>query len=185
MRPAVFFDRDDTLVPTRDLTARSPHPGDLFDPSLVEPFAGAGRAIADLHAQGYAVVVVSNQGAVARGNCTIDDVHATNRALADRLAEQAGTDRARPDAFYFCPYHPEGRRRGFAREHPWRKPAPGMVLAASADLHLDLAASWLVGDMERDIDSAIRAGIPPERTVLIEPTPDLCAIADRIIAGGV
>ncbi|MEM9373627.1 MAG: HAD hydrolase-like protein, partial [Planctomycetota bacterium] len=55
----------------------------------------------------------------------------------------------------------------FAREHPWRKPGPGMVRSAAQELGLDLAASWMIGDKQRDIDSAVAAGIEPEHTIRI------------------
>lgn len=164
MRPAVFLDRDDTLIANRAVTAHSPHPGDLYDPALVALLPGAADACRRLKLAGFALVVVSNQGAVARGHCTTQQVDATNQRLRECVREQAGVEL---DGVYYCPYHPAGTIEPYNAEHLWRKPNPGMILWASDDLRLDLARSWMVGDAERDIVAAIRAGIDLDRCVLL------------------
>jgi len=68
---------------------------------------------------------------------------------------------------YYCPYHPDGSVSAYAREHPWRKPQPGMILAAADDLRLDLSRSWLIGDAPRDCQAGIAAGLDPARCLLI------------------
>ena len=85
-------------------------------------------------------------------------------------------------AIYFCPFHPDGRIARFAREHPWRKPAPGMILAAAQDFGIDLSASWLVGDQDRDVGAGLAAGIAPARCLLLgRDEPDLPGAAARIL----
>jgi len=151
--PAVFLDRDDTLIANRDVV---PH-GDLGDPALVRPLPGALDALRRLKAAGLATVIITNQGGVARGRYTEDDVRRVHEQVAlqlDRLI----------DAFYFCPYHPEGSVPHYTREHPTRKPAPGMLLRAAADLDLDLPNSWLIGDALRDCQAGRAAGV---RTILL------------------
>lgn len=164
-RPAVFLDRDDTLVRCNDLPP-SPPPaarGDLIDPDLVELLPGVRDACARLHAAGFVLVVVSNQGSVARGAADIAQVERVNDRVRAALTPFIA-------AFYFCPFHPQGRPGGpFTREHPWRKPAPGMLLAAAAELNLELSRSWLVGDASRDIEAGISAGLHPSRCLRVGP----------------
>jgi D-glycero-D-manno-heptose 1,7-bisphosphate phosphatase len=149
----VFFDRDDTLIACRDVTPD----GDLGDPSLVRLLPGAADACAALRSHGWFIAVVSNQGGVARGMYGLDQVSACN----DRLNELLG---GAVDAFRFCPYHPRGIVCGLSTEHPWRKPAPGMLLDIAEKHRIDLAASWMVGDAERDIEAGLAAGC---RTILV------------------
>lgn len=169
-RPAVFLDRDDTLIANRDITDATPFPGDLFDPALVRLLPGVHDGLRDLARAGFALVVVSNQGAVARGRCSTADVDATNARMLDLIAADHG---AAIDAVYFCPHHPTGNTPPFNSEHPWRKPAPGMILHAAAQLNLDLSRSWMIGDAPRDAQAAARAGLPPNHIILLGQTaPD-------------
>jgi D-glycero-D-manno-heptose 1,7-bisphosphate phosphatase len=161
-RPAVFLDRDDTLIEANSLPPAQPPaaPGDVTDPAHVRLLPGAREACLLLERSGFALVVFSNQGGVARGAVTCQRVEEINARLAELLSP------ARP-AFYYCPFHPQGRVPEFTREHPWRKPAPGMILAAAAELDLDLSASWVIGDMARDIEAGRAAGLPAARCVRI------------------
>ncbi|MBL8757320.1 MAG: HAD-IIIA family hydrolase [Phycisphaerae bacterium] len=181
MRPAVFLDRDDTLIDTRAVTASTPHPGDLTDPALVRLLSNAAAGCRALAEAGFALVVISNQGAVARGRATLRDVEAVN----DRLRALLAAEGVRLDATYYCPFHPGGSAPAFRVEHPWRKPAPGMYLAAAAELELDLARSWAVGDAARDVLSAVTAGIASARAIIVGKGPgiwypDLAAAAEVI-----
>lgn len=164
MRPAVFLDRDDTLIVNREITARSAHPGSLYDPALVRLTPGAADACRVIYEAGYALVVVTNQGAVAKGHCTIAQVEATNRRMCEVLRAEAGVE---IDNVYSCPYHPKGTVAPWNVEHPTRKPAPGMLLAAARELSIDLSRSWMIGDAERDIQAALAAGIAVERTIVV------------------
>jgi histidinol-phosphate phosphatase family protein len=181
---AVFLDRDDTLIECNGLPAPPPPaaPGDLTDPALVRLLPGVQQACADLKHAGFALIVVSNQGVVARGGATLATVEAINQRVSDLLQHEG---RPLIDRFYFCPFHPKGRVPEFTREHPWRKPAPGMLLAAAADLYLDLSESWLIGDAARDVEAGIAAGLDPRRCLRIgpgQPLPDLTAAA-RVVLG--
>ena len=197
LRPAVFLDRDDTLIVNSALpqeTFAGGVLGDLADPASVKLISGAAQACLSLWQAGFVLIVVTNQGVVARGGAPLEQVHATNKTLCQRLpkpisdtdsgtqADQCSDACTSTDesAFvtvpacdsliervYFCPFHPAGSIEPFAREHPWRKPLPGMILAAAEDCGLDLAASWLVGDSERDVLSGIAAGLDPARVLQI------------------
>src|SRR5262245_61487854 len=96
MRPAVFFDRDNTLVAAD---------GYLGDPQAVRLIAGAAEAVARARALGFVVVVASNQSGVARGLFDEAAVHAVNRRLDELL--QAEHPDARIERHEFCPFHPE------------------------------------------------------------------------------
>ena len=162
---AVFLDRDNTLIV---------NDGDLGDPKAVRLIDGVASALARLGGAGWRLVVVSNQGGVARGRFSESDVDAVHQRLAALLDQAAGCSNL-IDRFYYCPYHPEGPVERYRRDHPWRKPHPGMLLKAAQDLGLDLARSWMVGDGDRDMAAGRAAGC---RTVLVRrngeapgPTP--------------
>lgn len=183
--PAVFLDRDDTLIAARALPAPPPPaaPGDLVDPALVRLLPGVLDACRALRSAGFVLVVVSNQGVVARGGATPEQVGRVNARLRELLLDAAG--RPLIDAVYCCPYHPKGTVPEFTREHEWRKPGPGMILAAAAELGLDLSRSWLAGDAPRDVQAGIAAGLNERRCLLIgdPPIPDLAAAARVILRG--
>lgn len=153
MHRAVFFDRDNTLIV---------NDGDLGDPGEVKLMRGAAAAVASLRGLGYRIIVVTNQGGVARGRFGEEEVEAVHDRIADLLLAQ--TNGAVIDGFYYCPYHPEGTVPRYRREHPWRKPQPGMLLQAAEDLGLDLSMSWMIGDSIRDVEAGHRAGV---RTVMV------------------
>jgi D-glycero-D-manno-heptose 1,7-bisphosphate phosphatase len=164
LRPAIFLDRDDTLIANREVTAALPHPGDLYDPALVRLLPGVADGLRTLRAAGFLLICITNQGAIARGHARWDQVIATNRRVRELITAESGRDL---DALYFCPYHPKGAIAPWKTEHPWRKPQPGMVLQAAHDFAIDLARSWMVGDAERDIESALAAGIPLAHTIIV------------------
>lgn len=166
VRGAVFLDRDDTIIRNS---------GDLGDPDDVVLLDGARTALSSLHGAGWPLIVVTNQGGVARGAFTEDDVRAVHARIAELLDSVPILD------WLWCPWHPDGTVERYTREHAWRKPSPGMLLEAARRHDLDLSASWLVGDADRDIAAGAAAGC---RTVKIgtpgEPRPDysVTSIAD-------
>jgi D-glycero-D-manno-heptose 1,7-bisphosphate phosphatase len=178
MRAAVFLDRDDTLIACNELPAPPPPcaRGDLVDPALVRLLPGAREACVALRDAGFVLVVVSNQGVVARGGATCEAVERVNARVAALLKNDAGS--ALIERFYYCPYHPKGIVAEFTREHPWRKPAPGMIMAAANDLSIDLSRSWLVGDAERDVEAGWAAGLAADRCLRVGPGTDLAGLGE-------
>ncbi|MBB2204860.1 D-glycero-alpha-D-manno-heptose-1,7-bisphosphate 7-phosphatase [Gluconacetobacter takamatsuzukensis] len=146
LQPAIFLDRDGVL------NVDTGYPHCLEDMVLIP---GAARAIALAKKLGYLTVVVTNQSGVARGLFGEDDVARFNAHLARALASEGGSI----DAFYVCPYHPDAIIESYRCDHPDRKPNPGMILRAIADLPIDRAKSFLIGDKQTDIDAAAAAGI--------------------------
>jgi D-glycero-D-manno-heptose 1,7-bisphosphate phosphatase len=151
---AVFFDRDGTLV--RD-------PGYLSHPDQVELLDGAAEAVKELQLLGYKTVVVSNQSGIARGILTeemLEQIHARLRELLSRKG-------ATLDGIYYCPYHPDGAVLKYRKDSDWRKPKPGMLLAAAGEMDIDLTRSWMIGDNYRDTEAGRSAGC---KTILISST---------------
>ena len=156
---AVFLDRDNTLIV---------NDGDLGDPDAVRLIDGVATALARLVGAGWRLVVVSNQGGVARGRFTEQDVEAVNGRITELVDDETST-RGLIDRFYWCPYHPEGTVERYRREHPWRKPQPGMLLQASRDMEIALEQSWMIGDQPRDVEAGRAAGC---RAILIGRADD-------------
>ena len=144
-RRAVFLDRDGTLIHD---------PGYLSDPDGVRLLPGVVDGLRALASRGFVLVVVTNQSGIARGRYTVVDYE----RVADRLDEALEAEGVELAASYFCPYHPDGVVPPFDVEHEDRKPNPGMWRRAAQDLDIDLAASWSIGDGERDIVAGKRAG---------------------------
>lgn len=142
---AVFLDRDGTLIHD---------PGYLGDPDGVQVFPGVADALGALSKAGFLLVVVTNQSGIARGRYTVERYEEVAARLGAVLAA-SGVDLA---ATYYCPYHPDGTVEPFAREHEDRKPNEGMWHRAAADLGIDLARSYSLGDGERDVVAGKRAG---------------------------
>lgn len=146
MQSAVFLDRDNTIIA---------NDGDLGDPSLVRLMPGAAWGIRALHEAGYVLIVVTNQGGVARGAYGEADVDAVHQRTARMLEDACDWKRSVPLVrdWIFCPFHPQGTVDAYRREHPWRKPAPGMLLEAATRHGIDCTRSWMVGDQDRDVEA--------------------------------
>ncbi len=150
--PALFLDRDGVLIEEVEYLAR---------PEQVRLSAGAAAAIRKVNDAGWRVVVVSNQSGVARGlfpESVLPEVH---RVIADGLLVEAG---ASVDRFYYCPHHPTEGQGRYRVECDCRKPKPGMLRKAAAELGIDLARSWMVGDRLTDLQAGAAAGC---RTILV------------------
>ena len=136
-RRAVFFDRDDTLM------VNIPY---LGDPALVETFAEAAEALAELQAAGYLLFVVSNQSGVGRGLITREQVDSVNVELTRQLGGKY------IHAFYHSFATPNDPPPSD------RKPSPDLLFAAAREHDLDLAQSFFVGDRLSDIECGLAAG---------------------------
>lgn len=161
--PAIFLDRDGTLVPDDERAG---------NPAAIQLVDGVAPALRRLRDAGFRLVVATNQGGVAHGRFTEADVDAYHRKLSDMLDAASGLRRT-IERFYYCPFHPKGTVAGYVREHPWRKPKPGMIRQAIQDMELDADRSWIIGDAPRDIEAGRAAGL---RTVLV--SRDRARIAD-------
>ncbi len=137
---AVFIDRDGTLTEERSY---------MSDPDQVVLLPGAATALLDLREAGFKLVVVTNQSGIARGLYSEDEYHAVAKRLDDLLVE-AGSP---VDVTMYCPHHPD-----FGPSCECRKPATGMYRQAAAELGIDLADSYYVGDKVADVTPARELG---------------------------
>jgi histidinol-phosphate phosphatase family protein len=149
---AVFLDKDGTLI--EDVPYN-------VDPARIELTAGAGRGLRALADAGFRLFVVSNQSGVARGYFAEMELAGVERRLHELFAECG----VKMGGFYYCPHHSEGRVRAFAMTCGCGKPAPGLILRVAQQGDIDLARSWLIGDILDDIEAGLRAGC---RTVLLD-----------------
>lgn len=159
-RRAAFLDRDgvlNALVPDPD----SGHPESPLDPGQVRLLPGAAAAARRLAAAGFVLVGVSNQPAAAKGRLTPEEL----QAVQDRVLELLAAEGVRFEGFRLCLHHPEAVVAELRGPCDCRKPAPGMLLDGAAELGIDLAESWMVGDTDADIGAGRAAGC---RTVLVE-----------------
>jgi D-glycero-D-manno-heptose 1,7-bisphosphate phosphatase len=152
-RPAVFLDRDGTLIEDMHY---------LADPMAVTLVPGATQAVARLRAAGFAAIVTTNQSGIARGRIT-PDAYAAVKARLDALLEAGGT---RLDATYMCPHHPD-----VTGPCDCRKPGTGLLTRARHELGIDLSRSVLIGDRWRDIAAAAELSA---RGILV-PSPETSA----------
>jgi D-glycero-D-manno-heptose 1,7-bisphosphate phosphatase len=151
--PAVFLDRDGVLIEDMEL---------LTDSSQIRLLPGVAQALARLKEAGFALPVVSNQPVVARGLIDESGVAALQQEVEARLILDGAPAL---DGFYFCPHHPQATLPAYRQTCACRKPQPGLLLRAAADLGIDLAASFLVGDRPTDLIAGARAGC---RTIWVE-----------------
>jgi len=140
--PAVFLDRDGTLMQDVDYCG---------DPKDVHVFPGASEALGKLRERGYKIFIVTNQSGIARGYFN----EGQYRAVEREVCRQLGKDLI--DATYFCPHRPD-------QACDCRKPAPGLVLRASSEHHLDLRHSFFIGDKDSDMQCGRSAGV---KTILV------------------
>ncbi len=145
VRPAVFFDRDGTLAH---------EVGYVNHPSRFRLYPFAVDAVRLVNRSGLLAVMVTNQAGVARGyfpESLIREVHGLLEAALD-----AGG--ARLDGVYYCPHHPMVGEPPYRLDCDCRKPRPGLLRRAEAELGADLARSWVVGDRHPDLALAHGVG---------------------------
>jgi D-glycero-D-manno-heptose 1,7-bisphosphate phosphatase len=170
----VFFDRD-------GIVNRSPGPGYVERWEDFHILPGFISALQTVLRHGYVAVIASNQRGVARGMITRETVDDMHRRFREVLRTQHGIDVL--EVFY-CP-HDHG-------QCDCRKPQPGMLLRAAKQYDIDLAASWMVGDNEKDAEAGIAAGCrailvsendkPTKAEIRIRSMDELAALLDRVLA---
>jgi len=154
-RPAIFFDRDGTLVKEAAL---------LHTVEELEIFPFAAGALRKISESDFLSFLITNQPVVARNLCDISTV----KLIHYKLETLLGDEGAYLNDIYFCPHHPD---KGYPEENPLykivcdcRKPKTGMVEKAAGDYNVDLKSSWLIGDTTTDIQTGMNAGL---KTVLV------------------
>ncbi len=138
---AVFLDRDGVI-----------NDGSLYYTYRPVDFRlnnGVCEGLKLLQDAGYLLIVITNQGGVAKGQYTEDDINATHAYMQELLAES----NVRVTGIYYCPHHSD------ISPCSCRKPSPGMLLSAIADFGIDPSQSFMIGDSKRDIEAAEAAGV--------------------------
>ncbi len=138
MERAIFLDRDGTINVDVDY---------LHEPDQLRFIDGTVEALALLKAHGYKLIVISNQSGIGRGYFGAQDVEQLHRYMNRILQEH----NAAIDAFYYCPHVEQDRCM-------CRKPHTGLIDRAAAEWEIDRSRSYMVGDKEADVLTAINAG---------------------------
>jgi len=149
-RKAVFIDKDGTLVHDVPYNA---------DPALSRFTPHAMKALRLLHERGFALVVVTNQPGLGTGRFALDAFINLRDDIERRVRAEASVALT---GFYFCPHAPGPLGEPLCA---CRKPEPGLLTRAAEEHGLDLARSWMVGDILNDVEAGRRAGC---RAVLLD-----------------
>lgn len=160
MQKALFLDRDGVVNVEKNY---------LHKPEDVEFVEGIVEVCRAYQEKGYLVIIVTNQSGIARGYYSEEDFHHLSRWMIERMGELGVTI----TKIYHCPHHEE-----ISGACDCRKPEPGMLLSAQKDYGIDMASSVMIGDSERDITAARRAGVG---TSILLSANAASSEADRII----
>jgi len=151
MKRAVFLDKDGTLIKNVSYNV---------DPALIEFEPYAFEALQILSKYEFLFVVVSNQPGIAFAYFTQDELKKAFEHIKEKLQQQGIII----SGFYYCPHHISGKLRSYAIDCTCRKPAPGLLFGAATDMNIDLARSWMIGDILNDVEAGNKAGC---KTILI------------------
>jgi len=160
MKKAIFLDRDGTLNNNQDQYY-------IWRPEDFHLNPGVVETLSEFQARGYLLLVITNQGGVSKGECSLEEVEALHASMCS-LLEEAGV---KLKEIYVCPHHPDHENC------LCRKPLPLLIQKALARYDIDPAASWMVGDSERDVEAGEAAGL---RTLLVESNGDLREVLKEI-----
>lgn len=143
---AVFLDRDGVI---NELVYYREHGivDSPFTPEQIKVFPWVSEAIRRLKELGYRVVIISNQPGIAKGYLSWE----TFQKIRERMLFEIERDGVKLDGEYYCFHHPEARVAELRVDCDCRKPRPGLLLKAAAELGIDLKNSWMVGDGLVDI----------------------------------
>lgn len=155
-RPAIFIDRDGTLINDIEL---------LCNPDDLELLPHTASAIKKINNSNFLSFLITNQPVIARNLCNISVLTQIHKKLETLL----GREGAYLNDIYFCPHHPD---RGYPEENPdfkidcrCRKPETGMIDRALSDYNIDVGSSWFIGDTTVDVQTGINAGM---KTILVK-----------------
>lgn len=152
MYKAVFLDRDGVI---------NQEIGDYV--YKIEDFkfnTGLFTALRLLKEYDYKLIVVTNQGGIAKGRYTHNEVNDLHNFMLEKFLEEG----IKIDDVFFCPHHHT------IAPCLCRKPNSLMIEKAIAKYHLDTSRSFLIGDNENDILAGEKAGI---KGVLIESNTNI------------
>jgi len=146
LKKAVFFDRDGVI--NEDAWPLTKIENVVLIPQIAE-------AIKKLN-KNFLIIIVTNQGSIAKGLATIDEIKTINNYIIQELEVQG----AKIDGIYFCPHHPD-----FSGLCKCRKPEPGLILESAEEHEIDLSKSFIIGDKTSDIKAGKNVGL---KTILVK-----------------
>ena len=153
MKRGVFLDRDGVInrivYDAEHGTLDSP-----ANPGQFEMLPGVVEAVRALNDLNLPVVVVSNQPGVAKGKMT----PALQKAITEKMRVELAAVGAHLDGIYYCLHHPEAALPEYRIHCECRKPKPGLLIRAAAELGISLPDSWMVGDGLTDVQAGKAAG---------------------------
>lgn len=141
MNKAIFLDRDGVI--NREM-------GDYVtcvDDFKINP--GVGEALRKWAEAGYLLIVITNQGGIAKGLYT----EKTLQVMHEKMHQALAQDDVVLTAVYHCPHHPS------TGACLCRKPDSLLIEKAIARFHIDPAASFFIGDKDRDIQAGLKVGV--------------------------
>ena len=145
-RPALFLDRDGVIVD---------EVGYLHRPGDVHLSQGVVEVIQTANKRDVFVIIVTNQSGIGRGKYGWAEFSVVQETILNALRDQ----KAYIDAVYACPFHGEGKGPWKVKDHPDRKPRPGMLVRAANTFPIDIKDSWIIGDRATDINAGKNAGL--------------------------
>ena len=145
MNKAIFIDKDGTLI--HDVPYN-------VNPELIRFQKYAFESLYLLQQQGFYLVIISNQPGVALKYFKEEDLKLVEKKIKNLLFQNDISLKG----FYYCPHSHESACA-------CRKPGPGLLFKAANDLHIDLSASWMIGDILNDVEAGNRSGT---KTILLD-----------------
>jgi len=156
---AVFLDRDGVLNHEMGDYIRN-----IKDFKILDNF----EALKTLQDKGYKLIVATNQGGLAKGWYTEENL----AEMHDELKKQYKAYGVEFTDVYYCPHHPD-----FTGPCDCRKPKPGLLLRGIEEHNIDPAQSYFIGDRERDVEAGTAAGV---KGILIDSDQPISTILDLI-----
>ena len=156
---AVFLDRDGVLNHEMGDYIRR-----IEDFEVLDNFA----ALKELQDRGYLLIVATNQGGLAKGWYSEDELAKMHQKLIDDYSAHG----VRFTDFFYCPHHPD-----FTGDCDCRKPKPGLLVKGIEKYNIDPARSYFIGDRERDVIAGTAAGV---KGILIDSDQPISTVLDQI-----
>lgn len=165
MNKAIFLDRDGVINDNSRKHVNRPEDLIIYD--------GVKEALKKVYDKGYDLFVVTNQGGIEMGHLTENQLEAIHKKMAEELRPYCSFKEIK-----YCP--------DFNKKSSCRKPNPGMILELSQKHSIDLKNSWMIGDMDTDIEAGIAAGCRTAKIGKISRAADingknLYEVIDKII----
>jgi D-glycero-D-manno-heptose 1,7-bisphosphate phosphatase len=160
MNKAIFFDRDGVI--NNDL-------GNYYisDPKDFVLNPGVIELLSWLKKNGFLSIIISNQGGISKGACTMADVENVNSRMSEILKDHGLSF----DEIYYCPHHPDNEKC------ICRKPDTIQIEKAMARFSINVRESFFIGDRDTDMEAGNKAGL---KTIRVIPNQDMNTVIERI-----